>query len=233
MGSLALIFALVYGLQGAVVRPAIVEGADPRSGFKVTADVTIEGTDVNSPDIKRLKLSLNSLQAEQSPQDPGLFTFSNVPPGNNALKVGELPEGAYVKSARVGSTDVLKDGLNVGDGRGPMHINVVIGSGGTIEGLVTNERGDRMANATVVIVPDASRRQRSEYFKYATTDASGQFKISGIAPGDYAIFAWEGVKQNAWLDPGFLEPFEGRGTVLRATEETKANLQIRAIRTER
>jgi len=221
MDFLVFIFALSFGLQGT-------------AGFKVTADVTIEGTDVNSPDLKRLNLSLGGTRAEQSPQDPGLFTFLNVPPGNTRLNISQLPEGSYVKSASMGAIDVLKDGLNVGGGPGgPMHVNVVIGSGGTLEGVVLNEKGERLSNATVAIVPAAARRQRSEYFKSTTTGVSGQFKISGIAPGDYTVFAWEGVEQNAWLDPNFLRAYEDRGIALQITEETKANLQLRALRPSR
>ena len=221
MGSLVFLLAFLYGLQGT-------------AGFKVTADVTIEGTDVNSPDMKRLSLSLGGTRAEQSPQDPGLFTFLNVPPGNTRLNVSQLPEGSYVKSAHIGAIDVLKDGLNVGGGPGgPIHVNVVIGSGGTLDGVVLNERGERLANATVAVVPAASRRQRSEYFKSTSTGDSGQFKISGIAPGDYTVFAWEAVEQDGWLDPNFLRPYEDRGTALQVTEETKANLQLRALRPSR
>ena len=199
-------------------------------GGKVTADVIIEGQDVNSPDIKRLKLSVDGVPGVQSPLEPGLFTFANVPPGNAPFSVRQLPEDSYVKSARMGPVDVLAEGITIGGSNGPLHVNVVIGAGAILEGLVMNEKGDRLSNVTVAIVPDASRRQISEYFKSGSTDARGQFRITGIAPGDYAVFAWEDVEEGAWMDPNFLRSYEDRGMAMHATEATRANLQLQALR---
>ena len=42
----------------------------------------------------------------------------------------------------------------------------------------------------MILIPKDDR-YRIELFKEATTDAGGHFKLRGITPGDYELFAWE------------------------------------------
>jgi hypothetical protein len=64
-----------------------------------------------------------------------------------------------------------------------------------------------MPNATVVLVPQESRRQNSALYKTAITDDKGTFTIRGAAPGTYTILAWQSVISGAWQNPEFLDKY--------------------------
>ncbi len=53
-----------------------------------------------------------------------------------------------------------------------------------------------------------------------------------LAPGEYKLFAWEGVENNAWEDKDFLKLFEPQGTRLEVRDavSTKVNLTAIAIK---
>lgn len=198
----------------------------------ILVQVSIEDQPSDSPDIRRLRLTLDTGQvAEPSPQQPGIFTFTGVGIAEQRISVASLPENAYVKSMRAGLTDILNEGLNVEnrpDGFPP--IQIVIGTNaGTLDGTVLNDERAGFSNATVAVVPDPSRRQRWDLYKNAATDATGAFRISGLAPGDYKVFAWEDVEAGAWQDPDFIRSYEDGGVSVVIVEGRKETVQLRAI----
>jgi hypothetical protein len=95
---------------------------------------------------------------------------------------------------------------------------VLSGNGGQISGSVN------AGGATVVLVPSVVR---FDQYKVATADASGQFEIRGIAPGEYSVYAWNDVDSGAWFDPNFLNLFRDSRTSIRITEGQRLNLALR------
>ena len=59
------------------------------------------------------------------------------------------------------------------------------------------------ANPPVPIVP--------KLVKSAITDQNGRFTFRGVSPGNYKIFAWEGLETNAYFDPEVLRQYEQQG----------------------
>ena len=109
-------------------------------------------------------------------------------------------------------------------------LEIVIGAdGGRINGTVVNARRDPLPNSTVVVVPDAGDRSRSERYKVVASDGSGRFRVRGLAPGDYKVFAWEDIEEGAWQDSDFLRSYESRGTSIRIHEGSNETVQVTAI----
>jgi hypothetical protein len=81
----------------------------------------------------------------------------------------------------------------------------------------------------VVLVPDIFLRKRSTLYKVRTSDAAGGFRIEAIGPGDYKIFAWEGVETGSWQDPDFIRAYENRGKGLTVREGQIEDVQISVI----
>jgi len=86
-----------------------------------------------------------------------------------------------------------------------------------------------MANAKVALVPDFAYRNRDDLYRNVTTDASGRFKIGGIALGDYRAFAWEEIADGAWQDPEVLREIESRGKMVRVGDGEQSALELVAI----
>jgi hypothetical protein len=159
----------------------------------------------------------------------GTFTIDAIPPGNYQAWIAySSPTPIYVKSVRLGSSDV-RSGFRL-EAQSNIPLEIAVGSnGGLVECVILGSKGEPVRGATVVLVPDASLRQRTSAFKTTTTDTIGSFRINGIGPGDYKIFSWEAVETGAWEDPDFLRPYEVRGQSLTILEGTRQTVQLTAI----
>ena len=80
-----------------------------------------------------------------------------------------------------------------------------------------------------MLVPDFRLRQRTDLYKVVTTDNAGHFKMQGVTPGEYKLFAWESVEQGAWQDPAFIGTYENAGRPTHIYEGTSENLQLPVI----
>jgi hypothetical protein len=159
----------------------------------------------------------------------GSFTLEGVAAGDFRVAVRGLPPDGYVKSMRMGNSDVLESGLHI-EGAPQSPLEIVIGlNAGRIEGTVVNTRQEPLPNRTVVLVPDLRHRQQSDLYKYVSSDASGRFQFEGIPPGDYALFAWENVESGAWQDAEFMSGFESRGKQVHISEGSRENIQLTVI----
>jgi protocatechuate 3,4-dioxygenase beta subunit len=163
------------------------------------------------------------------PAADGSFRLEGVSPGDFRLSIRGLPPDAYIKSIRMANTDVLNDGLHLySQPENPLEI-VVGANAGRIEGSVVNARRETVANRVVVLVPDVRLRQRRELYKVVSTDTAGQFRLQGITPGSYTLFAWENVEPGAWQDSDFIRTQEARGTPIQVVEGGNENIQLNVI----
>jgi beta-lactamase regulating signal transducer with metallopeptidase domain/protocatechuate 3,4-dioxygenase beta subunit len=152
------------------------------------------------------------------------FVTMGDPRANAALPV-------YVKSLRLGNDDVLNDLMHVTKGSDHQQLDIVLSANvATLDGRVLNSKQEPVANVNVALVPDAPYRTRSDLYKTVPTDTSGRFHMTGIAPGNYRVFAWDDVDGFAWRDPEWLRPFEGRGKPLHFEEAGRENIQLSVIR---
>ncbi len=160
------------------------------------------------------------------------FTLSDVSPDQYTVHVMGLPQGFYVKSIRMGDMDALETGLNLTNGAAGSLEIVLNPNGGQVEGAVINTKQQPAAGATVALVRDAAHRQQIRLFKTAMTDAYGHFTITGIAPGDYTLFAWGHIEDGAYQDPEFLKPYENQGYTVAIREGGKETAQLKLIPAE-
>lgn len=138
-------------------------------------------------------------------------------------------EGLYVKAIRLNGRDVLTGGLHLESApNGPLEV-VISSNGGTVGGRVLDSSGKPVPNIKTVLVPNAPRRQRGDLYKYVSTDDAGRFQLSGIAPGDYRVLAWERVEEGAWQDPQFLRLFENEGAPVHIEEGSRVTVDTRLI----
>jgi hypothetical protein len=152
-----------------------------------------------------------------------------VGPGDYRVQIQGLPRNAYIKIARFGAADALAQGLEVeGPPRGSLDI-LVSANTGALDGLVTDARQSPSANTQVALVPDPTKRQRPDLYRAISTDANGKFRLEGIPPGDYKVFAWEDVENGAWQDPNFIRSYEESGRTVRIPENGTGTVELRVI----
>ncbi len=162
-----------------------------------------------------------------SVQPDGSFTFHDVPEGEYGLTLSPLPDGYYVKSGG----DTATPGLVVSHGHAPP-ADIRLNSGaGRVQGVVYKDKDNQEVapSVTVALVPDATHRSNSEYYRVATTDRSGQFMLASIPPGDYSLLALEDIDRDAFMDPDFIQRYESVGRPVRIEDGSSLNLQVQVI----
>jgi hypothetical protein len=205
-------------------------------GFSLAGHLSIEGqatgNNQNTTQIRvmlRPDLPLPGASPAAPVQVDGTFTLQEVGRDNYRVTVSGMPQNAYVKAARYGATDILDDGIRLDrPSSGP--IDILVGTNpGSATGTVQNDKQEASVNVTVVLIPDAPKRNRLDMYRTTSTDAIGQFHVDGIPPGNYKAFAWEDVDIGAWQDPDFIRGFEDRGKPVRINEGGTSNIELRVI----
>jgi hypothetical protein len=152
----------------------------------------------------------------------GTFRVENVRPGEYRIAITGLPQGFYLKEARIGDADALNAPLRYGGGDASGLELVLSPNVGTLEGVT--EPG-----AQVVLIPTRNR-ERTELFRPVTADTSGHFAISNTSPGDYTLAAWESIEPFSFFDPNLVRQAETQGTAFRVEESSNKTVNVTAIK---
>lgn len=163
----------------------------------------------------------------------GLPVMQQVPPGSYrvAVESASLSGDGYVKSAILGTKDILTKSVRIALGKSPGSLTVVIAEDGAkVMGTVTGRNGKPDKKAFVVLVPAPSLRKVLCFYKSASTYPSGRFEIRGIRPGSYTLFAWDHAPYLSWFDPLFLKDMRGRGIPLKLKTGEIKTLRLQSIR---
>jgi hypothetical protein len=201
-----------------------------KPGITVKARVSIEGAADNSVPLGGIGGALRPGFLFNASPD-GQFTLDDLAEGPYRLSL-TLPEqlaGYYIKSARLGSIEVLNGPLDINSAVDGAIQVVLARNGATLDATVLDAEQVPLAGASVVVVPQPALRQRWDLYRAAVTGSSGRVHIEGIAPGDYSVFSWESIGRNAWQDPNVIRAVEGQATPVRFDEGGARNLTLKAI----
>jgi hypothetical protein len=193
------------------------------TGFKIPARVRIEGhAPGDDPELEKISFSIRpdipvpELNPDiYSPFADGRFIIE-VLRRDYWIDLART-EDYYLKSITLEGTDVLNQGLHVTSSvEVPMEI-VVDKRFGEVQGAAV------AGNVTVVLVPDAVRRNQRPLYR-STKTPNGAFRFQKVPPGDYKVFVWsEDTIDNGgpWLDPDYLLKYEDRATPVRIQADVK------------
>jgi Carboxypeptidase regulatory-like domain len=194
--NLVLELAPGFDLTGRV-RPPVGESVDLATlNVNVVAERTVFG------------IPLVSVPVEAD----GTFRIEGLPPTEyRGVALEGLPAGTYLEGARLGDFDILNTPVRI-DGSLRASLDVQLGTNaGSVDVGTLDASGDRRGDMTVVLVPSAPRRTRTDLYQVATSDANGAVRFDAVPPGDYKVFAWDVVPELAWHNETFMRAWESSG----------------------
>ena len=189
--------------------------------------VLVDGRNARSEDLSGLTLQLLPGPLRSFTAD-GTVSIDGLAPGDYELSFLRVPNHLYVNSLTLGGLPILTAKIRIDRDPGDLQIGLST-AGGSASGLVLDAAQRPVAGARVVFVPAASLRTRFDLYRAAATDSKGRWEVQGLAPGDYKVFAWERMADDAWQDPAILVLYESSGIPQRVSEREKYELRLTAI----
>lgn len=151
-------------------------------------------------------------------------------PGRYRILVVGLPQSSYLKAARLGAADVLDATVNVTDTMSETLYLEVSADSGEIDGLILDKDRRAARLAQVVLIPE--KRARRDLYRTAMSGEDGRFKMEGIPPGNYRLFAWDDLEPNAYYDSEVLMRYEPQGLSVVVRGSAKAQIEAQLIRVQ-
>ena len=189
-----------------------------KPGASVTGQLQIEGggaaANGTSPRPAVVLYPGYSLPPPVGPQ--GHIFLPSVQSGDYTIRV--VSPNAYIKSALIDGADALQ-GIHITGDVTQYRLDIVVSyNTATMDILVLDDNRNPAAGVQAIVVPDPARRNRSDLFRSATTDATGRARLQGIPPGDYKVFASTDIDAADWQNPDVLRIYESRGEGVQLTE---------------
>jgi len=222
----------------------------PQPGAGIRGHLRVEGKSSGRFDPEQVFLSLHSLDGADDERGiavgenftnlahvkgDGSFEWNDIPAGNYYVELigdrGGANEDWFLKSVLQSGREANDSGISVSGGMVTLDV-VASESGGVVDGVAANRKGETVANAVVVAVPETRLRGRVDRYAQTVSDQTGHFTLRGLAPGGYTVYAWESVDGEAYYSPEFLKGFDGRGISLHLSEGERKSVQIAAISEE-
>ena len=197
------------------------------------------GVILNAPGVRPsialtpLGLLPTTIATSQISED-GKFRMEGVPQGRKyALTVNGLPAGSYVKSARFGGQDALRNGIEL---RGPGELSIVISNKAVdITGAVHTEglSEDKAKNLGGLLVTlwskDPEPGSTTNGVRTTYTDQNGGFQYRSLPPGEYFAAAWEEVDTGLVQNRDFLAVFTPEAAKVTLEEGAQGTIAAKLV----
>lgn len=140
--------------------------------------------------------------------------------------------GAYMKSVQIGGEDITDTPHEFKQGD---RVTIVMTSkASTIEGAVTNDRGEPVNSGTVLLFSESktSWRVNSIHMRRGGPDITGHFRLMGVLPGRYFLIALPQERANALnygnvVDPAIFEQFAKEATSVTVGEDEQRQVDLK------
>lgn len=212
-------------------------------GVAVNGRIRVEGQPASViPNLDQMRLGVRPFKTAQpyyrapiatAPAPDGAFKVVGLREEAvyRVFLIGPLPPGSglYLKSIRFNGDDVLSKPLKFSSSAAG-EFEVILGTGdlGQIAGNVTDAQSQGVPGALIVAVP--LERGRITDYRTAYTDQNGRYTLFDLTPGDYQLFSWESIEDNAFYDVDFLKQYEQQGKAIHVAVSSSQNVDVRAIR---
>jgi protocatechuate 3,4-dioxygenase beta subunit len=162
------------------------------SGITINGRITAAGSGVAFDRAHVVLTSVEEdpvLSAWAEVKADGTFELTNVADGSYILRAGVSQRGWYVKSARMGATDVLQKGVQIEGGAAGGTLEIVLSSAtAQLDGAVTQDNKP-VVGAQIRVRPDPETPYNRLRGTGGETDQNGHFVVPDVPPGKYKVTA--------------------------------------------
>jgi hypothetical protein len=165
-----------------------------------------------------------------TPSQDGSFDFTNIPSGRYRVHVRGAASGQYyVKRLRYGS-DLSETGFSISADGDVLEV-ILSARGALVSGVVRRDAAAGSATPQIVLVPETPDAELRRYDTHlAGLDQSGAFAVKeAVRPGEYTVYAFEGVPDGAWTDAEFTKAIEGKGVKIKVAEGDAKTIDVPLI----
>lgn len=195
---------------------------------RIVGRVAIDGE--QQPPFRPTSLRIGAAEASAGVGADWKFQIEGVRPGVNRLSVAGLPAGWAMKTVTAGGRELDDDGLNAMGGA-TAQVEVVVTSRLTsVTGIVTDDRGQRPADYTVVVFSEEPNRWRRT--KVSRPDQQGTYRVEGLLPGAYRVIAVEYLDEGDEQSAEFLAWVKARASRVELVAGGAAKLDLRLVKFE-
>jgi len=156
----------------------------------------------------------------------GSFEMKDVGGGKYKLLLGGESDkfrDYYMKSVMLDGREVADTGFAL---IGETTLEVVVSAkGASVEGTVVDSKGQVVAGATVVSLPNPGKLARPDLYQKERADASGHFMLRGMNPGSYTLVAVEGLQEDV-RKPEFYLRYGAKGQAVDLDEGEKKSVTV-------
>lgn len=191
----------------------------------------VQGGQELHPDLDRISVQLQVLGGTNIPPMPlsseGTFTFPNMPDTRFLVRFKGLPSGYVITDVKPGT--MVSENRFWLDRRGDVDV-VIDEAAGSVSGVVESG-GSIVAHPLIGLLlwpPDQDQPYLS--LMRTTGDEEGRYRFTGLAPGDYRIFALTETDGKQIDRPGVLESLLGRAKTIEMTRGSDLTLSLDALR---
>jgi hypothetical protein len=162
-------------------------------------------------------------------QKEGAFQIPNAVADNYTVRLYGMAPEFYLKSVRAGDVDVLENGITIG-GSAIAGLEVVISpKAAEVTGTVVDKDGKLNPGAAVVLHPLSAKPQRlGDLQKVITSDQNGSFRIRGVTPGEYRLYAFQ-ADAGEVSDVDTLKEHEAKSVTLSLKEGARESKELKAV----
>ena len=191
--------------------------------FRLSGTVRVESAGGNAMPKRPWPLNLRS----QDPNGGGAqvtwssdllsFSVTEAPVGNYRVE-GNPPPPFYVKSAVLDGRDLTREAVPIARSGGRLDL-VVSDESGSIEGGVEDSDGQVVGGVPVMAMQEG-RAPRN-----VVAGADGRFRISGLPPGDYSVYAWNDLQLVEYADSEWMNQ-HARGQKVSVSAGSTASVKV-------
>ena len=184
-------------------------------GHRMAGRVIVDGAAPGPKDLDAMRVSVMSaitgvsavmLSAGAPVGADGTFEIRGLL-GRRFVRVGGLPAGWALESVRVGGLDVTDEGIEILDD--VQGVEILLTSRRTqVSGVVTDDAGNLVSDAAVIIFPEARERRAAPLNRFVTSTragADGAFTVRALPAATYFAVAVPSLVDGEWAEPEQLE----------------------------